>query len=125
MSPPVISVMRARVCSKSVKIPACAPVRETAFTPMASRAIAVRAIVSCSPTAKSISISRSSGSGFRVFARAIRSFVTPLLADTTTTTLFPASTKDLILFATFMILSVSPTDVPPYFCTISAILKKP
>ena len=95
--------------------------RETAFTPREWRAIAVSAIVSCSPTARSMSISLSSGIEFSVFARAIKSFVTPLLAETTTITLCPSSTKVLILLATLRILSVLPTDVPPYFCTINDI----
>ena len=76
--------MRARVCARSVKIPACIPVRETAGTPMACSAIAVRAIVSCSPTESSISISRSSGLGSSSLARDTRSLVTPDRADTTT-----------------------------------------
>ena len=121
MSPPVISTILARVWAKSVCIPAWAPVRETAFTPREWRAIAVSAIVSCSPTARGMSISLSSGIEFSVFARAIKSFVTPLLAETTTITLCPSSTKVLILLATLRILSVLPTDVPPYFCTINDI----
>ena len=42
-------------------MPACAPVSETAGTPIAWSAIAVSAIVVCSPVASSTSISRSGG----------------------------------------------------------------
>ena len=45
-----------------------------------------------------------------------KSFVTPLIAEVTTITLYFFLIK-VIIFATFLILSVEPTDVPPNFNT--------
>ena len=66
-------------------MPACAPVSDTAGTPIACSAIAVSAMVVCSPVARSMSISRSAGVGVIFLASAMRLSVTPLMADTTTT----------------------------------------
>ena len=70
-------------------MPACAPVSETAGTPSACSAMAVSAMVCCSPVASSMSISRSLGSGAMSLASLMRPSVTPLIADTTTTTWSP------------------------------------
>src|SRR5580692_6955513 len=78
----------------------------------------MRAIDSCSPIARSWSISRSLGSGQSDFARAISSFVTPARAERTTTIWWPSAMALLMRPATLRILSTSPTEVPPYFCTI-------
>ncbi len=121
MSPPSISVMRALVWTLSVRMPACAPVRDTAGTPAACRAIAVSAIVSCSPMASSMSISRESGCAWSALASAISLFVTPLRAETTTTSWCPCRCHSLIRCATLRMRSRSPTEVPPYFCTIRAM----
>ena len=56
-------VILALVWTPSVTMPACAPVSETAGTPIACSAIAVSAMVVCSPVASSMSISRSGGVG--------------------------------------------------------------
>ena len=49
-------------------------------------------------------------------------FVSPDMAETTTTTTsFPWSFVRATLFATFLIFSMVPTEVPPYFWTMSAI----
>src|SRR4030095_8670223 len=53
--------------------------------------------------------------------RLISHSATPLIAETTTTTRFPASCVAMTRRATFMIRSGLPTDVPPYFWTIRAI----
>ena len=47
--------------------------------------MAVSAMVVCSPVARSMSISRSVGSGMISLASLIKPSVTPLMADTTTT----------------------------------------
>ena len=47
--------------------------------------------------------------------------VTPAMAERTTTTSFPSSKVFTTLLATFRMRSRSATDVPPYFCTTSAI----
>jgi hypothetical protein len=47
--------------------------------------------------------------------------VTPLRAETTTTTRFPCDHCSLTLAATLRMRSTVPTDVPPYFWTIKAI----
>ncbi len=59
----VMLAILALVWTPSVMMPACAPVRETAFLPSALMAMAVRAMVVCSPVARSTSISRSAGVG--------------------------------------------------------------
>ena len=120
-SPPVMRTMRARVWLPSVTMPAWAPVREMAGTPMACSAITVSAMVSCSPTASSTSISRSSGRLDSALARATSSLVTPLRAETTTTSRWPWDHWAFTLAATFLMRSTLPTDVPPYFWTIRAI----
>ena len=55
----VMFLILAFVWTPSVTMPACAPVSETAGTPIACSAIAVSAMVVCSPVASSMSISRS------------------------------------------------------------------
>ena len=101
-------------------MPACAPVRETALAPIAFRAIAVRAMVVCSPVESSTSISRSVGSASPVtsLASLMRLLVTPDIAETTATTWFPASLVARMRRATLRMRSGVPTDVPPYFWTI-------
>ena len=96
-------------------MPACEPVSETAFTPSACNAIAVSAIVVCSPVARSTSISRSLGSGMISLASVMRLSVTPLIAETTTTIWSPLLRYLATRAATFLIRPVLPTEVPPYF----------
>ena len=72
-------------------MPACAPVMETAGMPIVCSAMAVSAMVCCSPVARSMSISRSLGSGAMSLASLIRPSVTPLIAETTTTILSPCA----------------------------------
>src|SRR5262249_49357920 len=59
------------------------------------------------------------------FARASKRLVSPLIADTTTTSRWPSRWKRAIRRATFLIRSTLPTEVPPYFWTISAMLRIP
>ena len=77
------------VWTTSVVMPACAPVSDAALMPRLCNAMAVSAMVCCSPVASSTSISRSLGSGMMSLASLMRLSVTPLIAETTTTTLSP------------------------------------
>ena len=88
---------------------------DTAGTPSECSAMAVRAMVCCSPVARSMSISRSLGSGAMSFASLMRPSVTPLIAETTTTSWSPRWRYSATRFATFLMRSVLPTEVPPYF----------
>ncbi|MDZ7622009.1 MAG: hypothetical protein U5O69_06340 [Candidatus Competibacteraceae bacterium] len=54
-------------------------------------------------------------------AKPISRSVSPLMAETTTTTWLPRSRQPMTFSATLSIRSMLPTEVPPYFCTISAI----
>src|SRR5215469_16005833 len=85
-------------------------------------AIAVSAIVVCSPVESSTSISRSVGCGATCRASLIKLSVTPDMAETTATTWLPANCVSRILRATLRIRSGVPTEVPPYFWTIKLIL---
>jgi hypothetical protein len=79
------SRMRARPWADSVTIPTWGPVIDTAATPWAWRAIASRAIDTCSPVASSMSISRRGGSALIARARPLSSSVVWPIADTTIT----------------------------------------
>jgi hypothetical protein len=48
--------------------------------------------------------------------------VSPDIAEGTTTILFPAWCHFAIRFATFLMRSTEPIEVPPYLCTMSAIV---
>src|SRR5690606_6394532 len=78
-------------------------------------------MVTCSPVDTSTSISRGDGSSVISLARPIRRLVSPLMAETTTTTWLPCCWNLATLAATASIRSTVPTEVPPYFWTISAI----
>src|SRR3990172_1300054 len=110
--------MRARVCASSVMMPDCLPVSETAGTFASWSAIAKSAMVTRSPVESSMSISRSSGVSEICCARFMSFSVSPLIADTTTTTRCPSFLALATLLATFLMRSMLPTDVPPYFWTI-------
>ena len=105
----------ALVWTPLVTMPAWAPVRETALPPILWIAMAVRAIVVCSPVESRTSISRSVGLAETSFASLIRESVTPDIAETTATTEFPARWVSSNRFATLVIRSGLPTEVPPYF----------
>src|SRR5690242_949237 len=80
-------------------------------------------MVVCSPVASRTSISRSLGSGIISLANLIRLSVTPLMAETTTTTRSPPARYLATRSATLLMRAVFPTDVPPYFWTIKAMVK--
>jgi hypothetical protein len=88
-------------------------------------AIASNAIVTCSPVASSMSISRSGGASLMPAASSSSSSVTSPIAETTATTRSPASRAAISRRATRMIRSVVPTDEPPNFMTTSAIAYLP
>ena len=92
--------IRARVWDASVTIPICAPVREIAGCPAACSAMLNRAIDTCSPVESSISISRRLGWSLISRARATSPSVVLPMAETTTTTEFPAFTVSITRAAT-------------------------
>ena len=53
--------------------------------------------------------------------RLIKRSVSPAIADKTTTTSCPSENVVFTILATFLILSILPTDVPPNFITIRDI----
>ena len=78
-------VMRAWVWAVSVRMPACALVSDRARSPRRCSAMARSAIVTCSPLASSMSISRGSGDGVICRARWTSPSVVFPIAETTTT----------------------------------------
>src|SRR6185369_9156422 len=95
------------------------PVKERAGTPRALSAIASSAIETCSPVVSSTSISRAGGSGEICFVRSTRRSVESPIAETTTASRSPRSRTAATRAATRLISSTEPTEVPPYFWTMS------
>ena len=88
--------------------------KDFAFTPIESRAIASNDELTFSPVETKASNSLRFGFSEKFLARLINLFVSPLIAETTTTSL--SSLEDfLISCATAAILSTEPTEVPPNF----------
>jgi hypothetical protein len=83
--------------------------------------MASRAMVTCSPVEIMTSSSRASGCGETSLASAIRRLVSPLMAETTTTSWCPCAFQRETRLATSRMRSGVPIDVPPYFWTINAI----
>ena len=110
-----ISRMRARPWADSVMMPAWVPVIDTAGTPWDWRAMASRAIDTCSPVASSMSISRWGGLAVMAEARPVSSSVVWPMADTTITRSFPSSRQRAMRWATAWIRATSATEVPPNF----------
>jgi hypothetical protein len=113
-------MIRALPCTSSVITPAWEPVYERALRPRLAIAIANSAIEIRSPAVSSMSSSRAGGSGLTRLARSSRSSVVSPIAETTTTTEWPALRLATIRCATRLMPSASATDDPPYFCTTSA-----
>src|SRR5690242_14362919 len=86
-------------------------------------AIATSALEMRSPAVSSMSISRGGGAGHTCLARSSKSSVVSPIAETTTTTSWPAFLVSTMRSATRRIRSASATDDPPYFCTTSATLR--
>jgi len=120
---PRIWRIRAFTYAASVSTGIWKPQNDLALNPISVRAIASSPIVTCSPVAATTSSSRSLGSSESWCASPSRRFVSPDIAETTTTTSFPCSFVRATLFATFLIFSMVPTEVPPYFWTMSAIAR--
>ena len=80
---------------------------------MATRAIEMR-----SPAVSSMSSSRAGGSGETCSARSRSSSVVSPMAETTTTTSWPAFLVSTMRRATRLMLAASATLEPPYFCTM-------
>src|SRR3990172_3072670 len=111
--------IRALVCALSVRIRTWVPVKERASAPRAWMASERSPMETCSPVARITSSSRSSGASVISYASIRRRSVSPAMAETTTTTSFPASRVSTIRRATCRIRPTSPTEVPPYFWTMS------
>ncbi len=87
-------------------------------------AIASSAIEIRSPEVSSMSSSRAGGSGLTCWARSCSSSVVSPIAETTTTTEWPALRVTTMRWATRLMPSASATDDPPYFCTTSATARR-
>ena len=107
------------VWTASVSIRTCPPVKLTAGWPLASRAIAISAIVTCSPVESSMSSSRLGGSALIWAASRSSSSVVLPIALTTTATWCPARRAARTLSAARRMWAGSATLVPPNFCTIT------
>ena len=78
-------------------------------------ASATNPIETCSPVATTTSCSRWLGRSEICETRLSSRFVSPDIAETTTTTSLPSFCVAMHRRATFLIRSMSPTEVPPYF----------
>src|SRR6201997_1225701 len=93
-----------------------------ASTPASCSAIDSRPTLTCSPVDAIMSSSRGLGCGEISFARPSRRLVSPDIAEGTTTILWPALCHLATRLATFLMRSTEPIEVPPYLCTMSAIV---
>ena len=109
--------IRALVWKLSVTMPIWAPVKLMAGTPWAWIAIAIRATLTCSPVARSMSISRAGGRSWISLACLISSSVVCPCAETTTRTFSPRLCAAMARRAAARIFDESATLVPPNFCT--------
>ncbi len=98
-------------------IPTWEPVNETACSPSCIMASDTSAIASRSPAVSSMSSSRRCGIGVISCAIFVSASVVPPIADTTTTTRFPAARVATTRRATRRIPLMSATELPPYFWT--------
>ena len=117
--------MRALVWASLVMMPDCEPVKLTAGTLRALRAMESSAIEIRSPAVRSMSSSRRAGLSVTSRASLRRSSVVSPMADTTTTTSLPPAFVVATRSATLRILSTSATEEPPYFWTTIATAKPP
>lgn len=116
---PFTSRIFAFVCTVSVMMPTCEPVKLTASTPTSCSAMHKSAMLMRSPVVSSMSISRLGGFADTWCASCKRLSVALPIAETTITRSCPAARVAAIWRATLRIRSGSATDVPPYFCTMS------
>src|SRR3954468_5243375 len=82
-------------------------------------ASASRPTVTCSPVETTTSCSRWLGFLATSVVSLSSRLVSPDMAETTTTTSWPALRAKRARRATLRMRSMSPTEVPPYFCTTS------
>src|SRR5438128_5469012 len=113
--------MRALVWASFVTMPDCDPVKLTAATPRAFRAIDSRAMEIRSPAVSSMSSSRRAGLSQTCRASFSSSSVVSPMAETTTTTSLPEARVAATRSATFWMRPTSATDEPPYFWTTIGI----
>ena len=116
------SKIRPLLKASLVLMPACAPVKEIAFCPASWKAIAIKAMDTCSPVVKSMSISRPYVLEVICFANATKSSVVSPIADTTITILSPGCLPFKTRCTIARILSGVATELPPNFFTINANL---
>ena len=114
---PLTSRIFALPWTVSVTIPACEPVKLTAWTPWSMIAMQSSAIEIRSPAVSSMSSSRPCGSWDTSWASRTRSSVVLPIAETTTITWLPWRWVRTMCSATARIRSGSATEVPPYFWT--------
>ena len=107
--------IRALVCTSSVWMRTWLPVKLRARCPSPWIASDRSPMLTCSPVARMTSSSRSFGRSDILCASPINRSVSPAMAETTTTTSWPAARAKVARRATFLIRSGSPTEVPPYF----------
>ena len=100
MRPGVTSMILALPCTESVITPACEPVNDRAVKPRSEIAIATSAIEIRSPAVSSMSSSRAGGSGLTPSASSSSSSVLSPMAETATTTSWPAFFASTIRRAT-------------------------
>ncbi len=109
--------MRALVWASLVMMPDWEPVKLTAGTERAFRAMESRAMDMRSPAESNMSSSRRAGLGEIRRARLRSSSVVSPIAETTTTTSLPVARVAAIRSATCRMRSTSATEEPPYFWT--------
>jgi hypothetical protein len=96
----------------------CQPMKLRAATPIPWRVIASKPAVTCSPLATTTSYSVGSWSAAASRHNCTSRSVSPAMAETTTSTSFPASASRLTRAATLRIRSIPAIDVPPNFITM-------
>ena len=95
---------------------------EMAGQSILSRAMLSKALEMRSPDDNRRSISRSLPLGLICLAIANSLSVSPAIAETTTIISTPVFRIRATRSATFLIRSMLPTEVPPYFCTTSSFI---
>ena len=100
-----------------MKIGICQPSQDLDLKPLWFNLPAIKEHATCSPDDTKTSYSESMKLLLICFDFLIKSFVTPLIAEETTITLFFFFLCSMIISVTFLIFSIVPTDVPPNFNT--------
>src|SRR5690242_4852599 len=118
---PSMERMRALENAESVRMRTWCPRKLRALPFSSWMARARRPTETCSPVDTTTSCSRWLGRLASWFVNLSSRFVSPAIALTTTTTSLPALRAASARRATLRMRSRSPTEVPPYFCTRSAM----